>query len=221
MKRQHDMSIEQPVVFVIDDDASAREGLEDLLQSVGLSVMSFGSAQEFFESQRPDAPGCIVLDVRLPGTSGLEFQNVLIEADIGLPVIFITGHGDIPMSVMAMKSGAIDFLTKPIRESSLLDAVNAGIQRDRARRQEVKLTSELQQRYQLLTPREREVFTLIVSGRPNKQIATEIELDESTVKVHRSKIIKKMMATSIVDLARMADRLGVHAAISARSKPKD
>src|ERR1700730_13074316 len=108
MKRQHDMSIEQPVVFVIDDDASAREGLEDLLQSVGLSVMSFGSAQEFFESQRPDAPGCIVLDVRLPGTSGLEFQNVLIEADIGLPVIFITGHGDIPMSVMAMKSGAID-----------------------------------------------------------------------------------------------------------------
>jgi FixJ family two-component response regulator len=183
--------------------------------------MSFGSAQEFFESQRPGAPGCIVLDVRLPGTSGLEFQNVLIEADIGLPVIFITGHGDIPMSVMAMKSGAIDFLTKPIRESSLLDAVNAGIQRDRARRQEVKLTSELQQRYQLLTPREREVFTLIVSGRPNKQIATEIELDESTVKVHRSKIIKKMMATSIVDLARMADRLGVHAAISARSKPKD
>jgi FixJ family two-component response regulator len=215
------MSIEQPVVFVIDDDASAREGLEDLLQSVGLSVMSFGSAQEFFESQRPDAPGRIVLDVRLPGTSGLEFQNVLKEADIGLPVIFITGHGDIPMSVMAMKSGAIDFLTKPIRESSLLDAVNAGIQRDRARRQEVKLTSELQQRYQLLTPREREVFTLIVSGRPNKQIATEIELDESTVKVHRSKIIKKMMATSIVDLARMADRLGVHASISARSKPKD
>lgn len=138
MKGRHDMSVEQPLVFVVDDDASAREGIEDILQSVGLPVMSFGSAQEFLQRPRPDAPGCIVLDVRLPGTSGLEFQKVLIQAGIRLPVIFITGHGDIPMSVMAMKSGAIEFLTKPLREQSLLDAVNAGIEGDRLRRQASK-----------------------------------------------------------------------------------
>src|SRR5258708_20921476 len=170
-KGRHDMSVEQPLVFVVDDDASAREGIEDILQSVGLPVMSFGSAQEFLHGPRPDAPGCIVLDVRLPGISGLEFQKILTEAGIRLPVIFITGHGDIPMSVMAMKSGAIEFLTKPLREQSLLDAVNAGIEADRLRRQASKHVSELRQRFELLTPREREVFALVVTGRPNKQIA--------------------------------------------------
>ena len=190
------MSVEQPVIFVIDDDASAREGIEDLLQSVGLRVMTFKSPQEFLEGARPDAPGCIVLDVRLPGTSGLEFQKVLTDAGIHLPVIFITGHGDIPMSVMAMKSGAIEFLTKPFREQSLLDAINAGIEKDRQRRDGLKLVLELQQRFQRLTPREREVFALIVTGRPNKQVAAELGLSEMTVKVHRSQVTKKMRATS-------------------------
>jgi FixJ family two-component response regulator len=205
------MSIEQPIVFVVDDDASVREGVEDLLQSVGLSVMCFGSAQEFLQGPRPDAPGCIVLDVRLPGTSGLGFQKVLIEAGIRLPVIFISGHGDIPMAVMAMKSGAIEFLTKPLREQALLDAVNAGIEGDRLRRQGLKQVSELQQRFELLTPREREVLALVVTGRPNKQIAAQLELSEMTIKVHRNQINKKMRASSIVDLVRMADRLGLAA----------
>lgn len=205
------MTIEQPLVFVVDDDASVREGIEDLLQSVGLSVMCFGSAQEFLQSPRPDAPGCIVLDVRLPGTSGLEFQKVLIEAGIHLPVIFITGHGDIAMSVMAMKAGAIEFLTKPFREQALLDAINAGIEGDRLRRQGVKHVSELQQRFELLTPREREVFALVATGRPNKQIAAQLELSEMTIKVHRQQITRKMQARSIVELARMADRLGLSA----------
>jgi FixJ family two-component response regulator len=205
------MIIEQPIVFVVDDDASVREGVEDLLQSVGLSVMCFGSAQEFLQGPRPDAPGCIVLDVRLPGTSGLGFQKVLIEAGIRLPVIFISGHGDIPMAVMAMKSGAIEFLTKPLREQALLDAVNAGIEGDRLRRQGLKQVSELKQRFELLTPREREVLALVVTGRPNKQIAAQLELSEMTVKVHRNQINKKMRASSIVDLVRMADRLGLAA----------
>jgi RNA polymerase sigma factor (sigma-70 family) len=203
------MSVEQPVIFVVDDDASAREGIEDLLQSVGLRVMTFKSPQEFLDGARPDAPGCIVLDVRLPGTSGLEFQKVLIDAGIHLPVIFITGHGDIAMSVTAMKSGAIEFLTKPFREQSLLDAINAGIEKDRQRRDGLKLVMELQQRFQRLTPREREVFALIVTGRPNKQVAAELGLSEMTVKVHRSQVTKKMRATSIVELARIADRLGL------------
>ena len=203
------MSVEQPVIFVVDDDASAREGIEDLLQSVGLRVMTFKSPQEFLDGARPDAPGCIVLDVRLPGTSGLEFQKMLIDAGIHLPVIFITGHGDIAMSVTAMKSGAIEFLTKPFREQSLLDAINAGIEKDRQRRDGLKLVMELQQRFQRLTPREREVFALIVTGRPNKQVAAELGLSEMTVKVHRSQVTKKMRATSIVELARIADRLGL------------
>jgi FixJ family two-component response regulator len=205
------MSVEQPLVFVVDDDVSVREGIEDLLQSVGMRVKTFKSPQEFLQGPRPDAPGCIVLDVRLPGTSGLEFQKLLIDAEILLPVIFITGHGDIPMSVMAMKSGAIDFLTKPVREQSLLDAINAGIEQDRLRREALKRVSELQQRFELLTPREREVFALVVTGRPNKQVAAELGLSEMTVKVHRSQITRKMQATSIVELARIADSLGLSA----------
>jgi FixJ family two-component response regulator len=203
------MRVEQPIIFIVDDDASAREGIEDLLQSVGLRVMSFGSPQEFLNSKRPDSPGCIILDVRLPNTSGLEFQKVLIEAGIELPVIFITGHGDIPMSVMAMKSGAIEFLTKPFREQSMLDAINAGIEKDRQRRHEMRLVSELRQRFEGLTPRERDVFALVITGRPNKQLAAELGLSEMTIKVHRSQITKKMKAGSIVELVRIADRLGI------------
>jgi FixJ family two-component response regulator len=203
------MCVEQPAIFVVDDDVSAREGIEDLLQSVGLRVMTFGSPLEFLEYERPEAPGCVILDVRLTNTSGLEVQKVLAEAGVGLPVIFVTGHGDIPMSVMAMKSGAIEFLTKPFREQSLLDAVNAGIEKDRKRREELKFVSELRRRFEGLTPRERDVFALVVTGRPNKQLAVELGLSEMTVKVHRSQITKKMKATSIVELVRMADRLGI------------
>jgi FixJ family two-component response regulator len=200
---------EQPVVFVIDDDASVRESVEDLLRSVGLGVESFASTQEFVQSKRPDTPGCIVLDVRLPGPSGLEFQRTLIESNIHLPIIFISGHGDIPMSVRAMKSGAIEFLTKPLREQELLDAIQVAIERDRTRRQEAKVSAELQARFNSLTLREREVFTLVVTGRPNKQIAAQLELSETTVKVHRSQITRKMRAKSLVDLVRIADKLGV------------
>jgi len=205
------VTVGRPVVFVVDDDVSAREGIEDLLRSMGLPVISFGSAQDFLKVPRPDAPGCIILDVRLPGTSGLEVQRILANAGIHLPVIFITGHGDSPMSVAALKAGAIEFLTKPLREQSLLDAVNAAIEVDRLRRQESKNALELQQRYTLLTQREREIYGLVITGRSNKQIAVLLKLSEMTVKVHRSQIRKKMEATSIVDLVRMADRLGLSA----------
>jgi FixJ family two-component response regulator len=201
---------EQPaVVFVIDDDAAVREAVEDLLRSVGLGVESFGSAREFLAGNRPDAPSCIVLDVRLPGLSGLEFQRTLIEANIHFPIIFISGHGDLSMSVRAMKSGAIEFLTKPLKEQELLDAIQAGIERDRFRRQGAKLLAELQERYNCLTSREREVLALVISGLRNKQIADQLDLSEMTVKVHRSQIVRKMRAKSLVDLVRMADALGV------------
>ncbi len=203
------MSGEPPVVFVVDDDASVREALEDLLRSVGLEATSFGSTQEFLQSERPDAPGCIVLDVRLPGSSGLEFQSALMKANIRLPIIFISGHGDIPMSVRAMKSGAIEFLTKPLHEQDLLDAIQLGIERDRARRLEAGVVAELRERFDSLTSREREVLTLVVSGRRNKQIAAHLELSEMTVKVHRSQITRKMRAKSLVDLVRIADKLGI------------
>jgi len=200
---------EQPVIFIVDDDASAREGIEDLLQSIGLRVMSFGSSQEFLDSKRPDAPGCIILDVRLPNISGLEFQKLLTEAGIEIPVVFVTGHGDIPMSVTAMKSGAVEFLTKPFREQAMLDAINVGIERDRQRRRALKLVAELRQRFESLTPRERDVFALVITGRPNKPLAAELGLSEMTIKVHRSQITKKMKASSIVELVRIADRLGL------------
>jgi FixJ family two-component response regulator len=199
----------KPVVFIIDDDPSVREGLEDLFQSIGMAALSFGSPGEFLRSQRPDVPGCIVLDVRLPGQSGLEFQRQLAEVDIHLPIIFISGHGDIPMSVQAMKSGAIEFLTKPLHEQQLLDAVQAGLERDRARRLEALTIAELRSRYGSLTPREREVFALVITGRPNKQIAASLELSEMTVKVHRSQLTRKMHAKSVIELARMADKLGI------------
>jgi RNA polymerase sigma factor (sigma-70 family) len=204
------MKEEQPVVFVIDDDASVRDAVADLLRSVGLGAESFGSTREFLQSNRPDAPGCIVLDVRLPGPSGLESQRMLTQANIELPVIFISGHGDIPMSVRAMKSGAIEFLTKPLHEQELLDAVQAGIERDRTRRRQAEVTAELKERFDSLTPRERDVFSLVIAGCRNKQIAAQANLSEMTVKVHRSQVMRKMRAKSVVDLVRMADQLGAH-----------
>jgi FixJ family two-component response regulator len=203
------MNDQPPVVYVIDDDASMRDGLEDLLRSVDLTVMTFGSTQDFLSSVRPDVPACIVLDVRLPGTSGLEFQRSLMNSGILLPIIFISGHGDIAMSVQAMKSGAVEFLTKPLHEQALLDAIHRAVERDRAQRDDAKVVAELRQRFESLTSREREVLTLAVAGRMNKQIAGDLELSENTVKVHRSQITRKMRARSLVDLVRIADRLGL------------
>jgi FixJ family two-component response regulator len=207
---------DQPVVFVIDDDLSVREALEDLLRSVGLAVQSFVSTQSFLESKRPDAPGCIVLDVRLPGPSGLEFQRTLANSKVHLPIIFITGHGDISMSVRAIKSGAIDFLTKPVHEQQLLDAIQSGIERDRARRAADVNLADLRERFASLTPREREVLALVSTGRPNKQLAAQLNLSEMTVKIHRGQMMRKMRAKSLVELVRMADLLEV----SQKPKPK-
>jgi FixJ family two-component response regulator len=200
---------EEPVAFVIDDDAMVRESVADLLSSVGVAARTFGSPREFLDSRRPNSPGCIVLDVRLPGPSGLEFQGSLARSGIDLPVIFITGHGDIPMSVRAMKSGAVEFLTKPLREQELLDAVHLGIERDRVRRRQAKRVAELRERLASLTAREHEVLALVIRGRLGKQIAYELKLSENTVKVHRSQIMRKMSAASLVDLVRMAEQLGV------------
>jgi len=199
----------KPIVFIVDDDASVRTALEDLLRSVGLEVKSFGSTQDFLHHKRTDAPGCIVLDVRMPGQSGLEFQRTLATAGIDLPIIFITGHGDIPMSVRALKAGAIEFLTKPLHEQQLLDAIQVGIDRDRAQRQKAKTVAELQERLEALTARERDVLTLVITGQMNKQIAAQLNVSEATIKVHRGQIMHKMRARSLVDLVRMADTLGV------------
>ena len=203
------MKQERSIVYVIDDDEAVRESITDLLRSVGHDVHSFRSAQEFLDSSRPDVPSCIVLDVRLPGQSGMEFQRRLVKSGIHLPVIFISGHGDIPMSVRAIKSGAIEFLTKPLNEQELLDAVQAGLARDRGQREEGKIAAELHARFEHLTPRERDILGLMVTGRPNKQIAAEVGLSEMTVKVHRSHVMQKMRARSLVDLVRMADKLGI------------
>jgi FixJ family two-component response regulator len=200
---------ERVVVFVIDDDPSMRLALEDLVRSVGLEVRAFAAPQEFLQSKPPDAPGCLVLDVRLPGMSGLTFQKELAKLGVALPVIFITGHGDIPMSVRAMKAGAIEFLTKPFHDQDLLDAIHAAIERDRDRCREAVLVAELQERYATLTERERQIMTLVVVGRANKQIAAELNLSEMTVKVHRGQVTRKMHAGSLPELVRMADRLGV------------
>jgi len=200
---------EQPVVFVIDDDSSIRAGLAGLLRSVGLHYKLFSSTQEFLESDRDNVLGCIVLDVRLPGTSGLDLQRELVALGNHLPIIFITGHADIPMSVQAMKDGAFEFLTKPFRDQELLDAIHAGIERDRARRQDASVVALLQERLASLTLREREILARVVTGRLNKQIAGDLDLSEITVKVHRGHIMRKMGAKSFADLVRMADKLGV------------
>jgi FixJ family two-component response regulator len=197
------------VVFVIDDDASLRESLSSLLRSIGLHVELFDSAAQFLKSKLPDVPSCLVLDVRLPGLSGLDFQAELIKNNVHVPIIFITGHGDIPMSVRAMKAGAIEFLTKPLREQDLLDAVQAGLDRDRTRRESDKTITELRSKYDSLTTREQEVIGYVASGLMNKQIAGEIGISEITVKVHRGNLTRKMGAKSLADLVRMVDALGI------------
>jgi FixJ family two-component response regulator len=203
------MTEERAVVFVIDDDAATRDALQSLARSVGLEVRSFGSAREFLESKRPDAPGCLVLDVRLPGASGLDFQHELASSDIHLPIIFITGYGDIPMSVQAMRAGAVEFLSKPFRGQDMLDAIQLAIERSRARRHDAAVIAELQASYESLTPREREVMALVVTGRMNKQIAADLKVSEVTVKVHRGQVMRKMRAMSLAELVRIADKLGV------------
>jgi RNA polymerase sigma factor (sigma-70 family) len=199
------------IVFVVDDDASVRNALKSLIRSVGLQVELFGSAQEFLQSKRPNAPSCLILDIRLPGISGLDFQRKLTETNNPIPIIFITGHGDIPMSVRAMKGGAVEFLTKPFRDQDLLDAIHVALERDRARRQREDEIATLKDRFEWLTPREREVLPLVVSGLPNKQIADKIGTSETTVKVHRGQLMRKMGADSLPELVRMAERIGIPA----------
>jgi RNA polymerase sigma factor (sigma-70 family) len=199
----------QSIVFVVDDDASVREALKSLIRSVGLQVELFRSAQEFLQWKKPDAASCLILDIRLPGISGLDFQRKLAEVGNFIPIIFITGHGDIPMSVRAMKGGAVEFLTKPFRDQDLLDAIHVALERDRARRQREDEIATLNDRFEWLTPREREVLPLVVSGLPNKQIAAEIGTSETTVKVHRGQLMRKMGADSLPELVRMAERIGI------------
>jgi len=205
------MSEAEPTIFVIDDDPSVRQALESLIKSVGWRVRTYGSAQQFLGSGQLDAPGCLVLDVRLPGLSGLDLQQALAQAKSHLPIIFITGHGDIPMSVQAMKAGAVEFLPKPFREQDLLDALKLALGRDRTTRHQQANLAALRERYDSLTPREQEVMGFVVSGLLNKQIAATLGVSEVTVKVHRGQIMQKMQADSLANLVRMAEQLGIPA----------
>jgi FixJ family two-component response regulator len=207
-----------PIVYVIDDDESMRRGLTNLFESVGLRVEAFGSAPELLQRKLPDVPSCVVLDIRLPGMGGLDFQTLLEKAAIHIPIVFMTGHGDIPMSVKAMKAGAADFLTKPFRQQEMLDAVTAAIERDRKRRQDEKIVSNARALFETLTPREREILALVAAGLMNKQIAAEIGIAEITVKIHRGHIMKKMGTRSLADLVRIAEMLGIRHDQPLRSK---
>jgi FixJ family two-component response regulator len=204
---KHQETEEQPVVFVVDDDASVCAALKSLFGSVGLRVETFGSAPDFLDRRLPDAPSCLVLDVRLPGLSGLDFQAELTKADIRIPIVFVTGHGDIPMTVRAIKAGAVEFLTKPFRDQELLDAVQLGLKRDRARREDERATADLRARFAALTPREKEVISLVGTGLMNKQIAGDMGVSEITVKVHRGNAMRKLGAKSLADLVKMMDAL--------------
>jgi FixJ family two-component response regulator len=203
------MTDPDPIVFIVDDDPSVRRSTERLIRSAGLKVQTFTSAKEFLANQRPEGPACLVLDVRMPGLSGMDLQRELTQAGIHIPIIFITGHGDIPMSVRAMKAGAVEFLTKPFRSRSLLDAVRAAIERDRSVHKERSETGELRQRYGQLTPREREVMALVAAGLLNKQVAGELATTERTIKFHRAHIMQKMGAESLAALVRMTEKLGI------------
>jgi RNA polymerase sigma factor (sigma-70 family) len=198
-----------PIVYVVDDDADVREGLASLLQSVGLATKVFSSAAEFLQSKIPDEPACLISDVRMPGLSGLDFQEELTKAQIDIPIIFISGHGDIPMTVKAIKAGAVQFLTKPIREQDLLDAVRDALARDHERREQIKKSHALRDRFNALSPREQQVMQLVCMGLMNKQTAAQIGVSEITVKVHRHNLMKKLGAKSLPDLVRMADMLGI------------
>lgn len=198
---------DHPIVYVVDDDKSVRDSLEDLLASVGLRSMLFASTQEFARCERPDGPACLVLDVRMPGLSGLDFQEEMTKLCIHIPVVFITAHGDIPMSVRAMKAGAVEFLTKPFREQDLLDAIQQSLTHDRAHRQESRVKEELDRRYASLSEGEREVMDLVVSGLLNKQVAARLDVSEVTVKVRRRQVMRKMGADSLADLVRFAERI--------------
>ena len=205
---QEAASAKEPIVFIVDDDASMRRALANLFQSVGLKVEVFGSAPEMLRSKLPDVPSCLVLDIRLPGLSGLDFQTELTKANVRMPIIFMTGHGDIPMTVKAMKSGAVDFLTKPFRDQDMLDAVVTAVERDRQRRESDRVLASLQALLETLTSRERQILALVSSGLMNKQIAAELGLAEITVKIHRGHIMKKMGAKTLVDLVKKAETLG-------------
>jgi FixJ family two-component response regulator len=204
----------QSIVFVVDDDVSLREAIKSLLRSVGLQVEVFGTAADFLKNKFPDVAACLVLDIRLPGVSGLDFQAELAKANIHIPIVFITGHGDIPMTVRAMKAGAVEFLTKPFRDQDLLDSVQIALERDRTRRAHDKEINEVRAHFDALTPREQQVIAFVTAGLMNKQIAAELGVSEITVKVHRGSVMKKMGARSLADLVRMADALGIR-----RAKP--